>query len=71
MPKSMVLVRHLPHSVPVAYAIVEESTDPAVDDQVHYMESKAKEIENSIIGSFPEFREATFYRYILGDTEKF
>ena len=65
MPKVMVLVRHLPGANPVAFKVIEESKDPGVDDQEHYMNSVADDEIIDLKHHVPEFRDADFYRYIL------
>jgi hypothetical protein len=57
----LAIIRHLPNCQPVLHGVVQESNDPEVDDQQHYMESRANDIVENFKKRFVEFNAATFY----------
>lgn len=63
-----VVIRHLQDNRPVVSAIINQSDDKEVDDQVHYLMSKAKEHVHTFIKEFVEFSKAVWYIDICDDT---
>lgn len=57
----LIVIRQLPHAIPVIHCIVRESTDPKVDDQDHYMTEIATDAIDSFKKQFPEFNFANFH----------
>jgi len=57
----LIVIRQLQSMRPVAFAVIMESTDLAVDDQDHYMHSIADDQIAEFKKMFVEFENADFY----------
>ncbi len=56
-----VVIRHLHRHRPVVSAVIQQSKDKDVDDQVHYLFSKAEEHMQEFKNTFVEFNRANWY----------
>ena len=65
MPLIAVVIRQLQHLRPVTSAVIEESTDPDIDSQVHYLKHAAAEHVQQFKAQFLEFSKADWYVDIL------
>lgn len=61
MARCVVVMRKLPGHDPVAMGVILPGDYSEVDDQDHYMESKAKELIAEFKRLFVEFRNAEFF----------
>lgn len=57
----LVVIRQLKGQRPVTHCIIMESPDLQVDNQCHYMESKAEQSIRTFQEDYVEFRDAVFY----------
>lgn len=61
----LAIIRQLPNHTPVLHGVVQESTDPAVDHQMQYMEETAIRRVEEFKEKFVEFKKATFYYHLI------
>lgn len=62
-----VVIRQLHRHRPVVSAVIQQSNDKDVDDQVHYLLSKAEEHMQEFKTTFVEFGRANWYVDIVED----
>lgn len=56
-----VVIRKLPQHRPVTSAIIQESTNPDIDDMVHYLKSRANDHVRQFTSQFVEFKRAGWF----------